>query len=558
MTESSEPASPVTVPATAPPAASSPGPTAQVLLLASVFAVATCGLVYQLVAGAISSYLFGDAVTQFSVVIGVFLCAMGIGSYLSQFIHRRLLATFVELEIWIGLVGGTSSLAMFAVSAYADHIFAPFFYCLCGVIGIMVGLEIPLLVRILGGEHGLAGDASDGSSTDGGAGVEAADEPTRNRALSQVLALDYVGALGGSLLFPFFALPWFGLSRASVVFGIMNLAVAAVGLTLVPGRRFWQAMRCAAAVALLAVAFFFSASWIGFLEDRLYQDQVVAARDTPYQRIVLTRWRDDVRLFLNGHLQFSSVDEARYHESLVVPAMEATRARRVLVLGGGDGLAVRRLLAYPSVEHITLVDIDPEMTRMAASRPELTALNGGALDSAKVEIQHLDAMTFLEEDRSFYQAILIDLPDPSTLTLAKLYSREFYALALRRLSEDGVLVTQATSPFFARQAFWCVATTLESVSDPTQVAAGLPAVRIYPYRVHVPSFGEWGFVMASRRDVAIERLKVSVETDFLDDSVLAGLFAFGKDIQRVEAEVNRLDHPVLHRYYQQGWQTYNE
>lgn len=531
-------------------------PFAQVLLLASVFAVATCGLVYQLVAGAISSYLFGDAVTQFSLVIGVFLCAMGVGSFLSQFIHHRLLATFVELEIWIGLVGGCSSLAMFAVSAYADDVFAPFFYSLCGLIGIMVGLEIPLLVRILG-----SGDPVDDGPRDVdqvAEGERSGSQHPRDRALSQVLALDYVGALAGSLLFPFFALPWFGISRASVVFGIMNLAVAAAGLALVPGRRFWQGMRWLAATGILVVTFFFSASWIGFLEDHLYQDQILVAKDTPYQRIVVTRWRDDVRLFLNGHLQFSSVDEARYHESLVIPTMAATAARHVLILGGGDGLAVRELLKYPSVESITLVDIDPEMTAMAARRPELAALHGGALDSPKVSIVHDDAMRFLEEDRSFYEAIFIDLPDPSTSTLAKLYSQSFYALAMRRLSEDGILVTQATSPFFARQAFWCIATTLESVTDAADIAAGLPAIRTYPYRVHVPSFGEWGFIMASRRDVETDRLTVDVTTRFLDDEVLAGLFAFGKDIQRIEAEVNRLDDPLLHRYYQQGWSTYNQ
>lgn len=550
------------------PASPSPGPAARVLLLASVFAVATCGLVYQLVAGAISSYLFGDAVTQFSIVIGVFLSAMGIGSYLSQFIRHHLLATFVELEIWIGLVGGTSSLAMFAVSAYADVVFAPFFYGLCGLIGIMVGLEIPLLVRILGSAGSLSAAASgddvvvDGTTTGGPATDDdvttAGPSPQRDRALSQVLALDYVGALAGSLAFPFFALPWFGLSRASVVFGIMNLAVAAAGLTLVPGRRLWQGLRLGFAAAALTAAFFFSAAWIGFLEDRLYQDQILLTRDTPYQRIVVTQWRDDVRLFLNGHLQFSSVDEARYHEALAIPAMAASGARQVLILGGGDGLAVRELLKFPSLEAITLVDIDPEMTRLATHRPELTALNGGALDSPKLRIVHRDAMSFLQEDNGFYQAILIDLPDPSTLTLAKLYSRSFYALAMRRLSQDGVLVTQATSPFFARRAFWCVATTLESVSTERETAAGLPVVRTYPYRVHVPSFGEWGFVMASRREVAIDELRVQVPTRFLDDAVLPGLFVFGKDIQRLETEVNRLDDPVLHRYYRKGWQTYNE
>lgn len=504
---------------------------ARIVLFGSVFLVATSGLVYELVAGAVSSYLLGDAITQFSLVIGVFLCAMGIGSFLAQYVRTNLLRTFVELEIWLGLLGGLSSLAMFAVSSYAGTFFVPFFYALCTVLGILVGVEIPLLVRILEGGGG-------------GDGVR--------RALSHVLALDYLGALGGAVLFPFVALPFLGLSRASVVFGILNLGVAAAGLALVPPPRKAMVLRQALATAALVAAFLGSGQWIGFLEDRLYQDEVVYAEDTPYQRIVLSRWRDDVRLYLNGHLQFSAVDETRYHESLVVPALEATRARRVLILGGGDGLAARDVLRYPQVESITLVDIDPAITRLAREHPALRQLNNGSLDSPRLEIVHQDAMGFLADDRDFYQAILVDLPDPSTPTLAKLYSRAFYALAARRLTPDGVLVTQATSPFFARRAFWCIVTTLEQA-----VAIPELGLRTHPYRVHVPSFGEWGFVLASRRELDPQRLGVSIDTRFLDAPTLRSLFVFGKDIARVEVEVNRLDHPILHRYYESGWQGFH-
>lgn len=513
------------------PAGSQAGPSAaaRVVLLGSVFLVASCGLVYELVAGAVSSYLLGDAVTQFSLVIGVFLCAMGIGSFLAQYIRRRLLHAFVELEIWLGLLGGLSSLLMFAVSAYAGSLFAPFFYTLCTVLGILVGVEIPLLVRIL----------------DRGDGVR--------QALSHVLALDYIGALGGAILFPFLALPLLGLSRASVVFGVLNLAVAAAGLTLLEPPRLGMILRHGAATVALVAAFFGSSTWIGLFEDRLYQDEVVFAQDTRYQRIVLTRWRDDVRLYLNGHLQFSAADEARYHEALVVPVMEATRARDVLILGGGDGLAARDVLRYPQVASITLVDIDPAVTELARNHPVLRQLNDDALASPKLDIVHRDAMAFLEGSQDFYDAILIDLPDPSTPTLAKLYSRSFYALAARRLRPGGLLVTQATSPFFARRAFWCIVTTLEHAVDPQEL--GLAA---YPYRVHVPSFGEWGFVLAGRRTVDVDQLGVSVETRFLDAPTLQSLFVFGKDIARVDTEVTRLDDPVLHRYYETGWKGYND
>ena len=520
------------------------------MLLASVFIVASCGLVYELVAGAVSSYLLGDAVTQFSLVIGVFLCAMGVGSYLAQFIRRNLLAAFVEMEIWVGLIGGASSMVMFAVGAFAEDLFAPVFYGLCSLIGILVGIEIPLLVRILGGGQ---------------------SEKTTGTALSEVLALDYVGALGGALAFPLLALPFLGMTRSSVVFGLMNLAVAGAGITLLKGRRLGPALRTAAAVAVLLVSLVYSTRWVGFLEDVLYQDQVVLAKDSEYQRIVLTKWRHDTRLYLNGHLQFSSVDEARYHESLVIPPMEAVRAtgaepKTVLILGGGDGLAAREVLAYASVERIVLVDLDPRVTELSRTRSELVTLNDGSLDDPKLIVLHDDAFRFLRTDPPqdlppFYDVILADLPDPSTPTLSKLYSRAFYASALRRLSRHGVLVTQATSPFFARQAFWSVIETLRSArSDDIEAETG--QIHVLPYHVHVPSFGEWGFALASHRPVDPEALTVarsgrSAQTRFLNDDTLRGLFDFPEDLAPLPVAVNRLDDPVLFRYYEKGWGAFH-
>ena len=502
------------------------------VLLASVFAVAACGLVYELVAGAVSSYLIGDAVTQFSLVVGVFLSAMGLGSYLSKFIERRLLQTFVEVEIWIGLAGGLSSLAMFAANALAPAAFPVFFYALCALIGTLVGLEIPLLVRIL---------------KDGG-GVSS--------ALSHVLALDYAGALAGAVAFPLIVLPLLGMSRASVVFGIMNLVVAAAGISLLEGRRAAVTARLAAASAALVVCAAFAPGMTTFFENILYEDNIVFVRDTPYQRIVITRWKDDVRLFLSGHLQFSSVDEARYHEALVIPAMEAAADRRsVLILGGGDGLAARETLKYPRVERVTLVDIDPEMTRLGRERPEIAGINGGSLKSSKVHVVNVDAMKFLESDRGFYDVIIADLPDPSSETLAKLYSLQFYQLALRRLSEGGVFVTQATSPFYAREAFWTVKATLAAAATRGDAAAG-PAL-IFPYHADVPSFGDWGFVIATRRPVAPVALAVSVRTRFLTTDVMRSMFTFGTDIAEIPAKVNTLDDPVLHREHRRGWQRFN-
>ena len=506
---------------------------AGIILMASVAMVAACGLVYELAAGAVSSYLLGDAVTQFSLVIGVFLCAMGIGSFLARFITTGLLETFVELEIWVGLAGGSSSILIFAISAWAEPLFPVLFFSICACIGIMTGMEIPLLVRILK-------ENMDFSS-----------------ALSNVLALDYIGALIGSLLFPLVALPLLGLSRASLIFGIMNLCVAAAGLHLLRPVKIWPWIRLGAASVVLILLLVFSSSMVGFLEDLLYQDNIVFASTTPYQRIVLTRWRNDIRLYLNGNIQFSSVDEARYHESLVIPAMEACiRPADILILGGGDGMAAREVLKYDTVRRITLVDLDPVMTRLGKMRPELVDINRNALNDSRVLIVNHDAMKYVEQSDAFFDVIIVDLPDPGSAALSKLYSTAFYALCARRLREGGVIVTQATSPFYAPDAYWCIYETMKAA-----VSHACPGALLHPlpYHVNVPSFGDWGFVMAASHDIIPEKLRITVPTRFLNDDMLDALFRFGKDTcPACKVEINRLDRSVLFEYYKSGWDRFNQ
>jgi len=506
---------------------------APVILLESVFVVAACGLVYELVAGAVSSYIMGNAVTQFSLVVGVFLSSMGIGSFLAKYIRRNLLKAFIEIEIWIALIGGSSSMIMFMISAFADDLFPIFFYGLCISIGVLIGIEIPLIVRIVKERHGFSG------------------------AVSNVLALDYIGALVGSLLFPLVVLPYLGLSRASVVFGIMNLSVAAAGWYLLTEKRKSLLIKMIATGLVLLLTLMFSGRLVGFLEDLLYQDSIIYSKDTRYQRIVLTRWRDDVRLYLNGHIQFSSIDEARYHEALVMPAMAACpTARSVLILGGGDGMAAREVLKYEGVQSITLVDIDPVITDLGKTRKELLALNGDALKSDKVRIHNVDAMIFLKDSRDFFDVILIDLPDPNTPSLTKLYSKAFYTLCFRRLNLGGVLSTQATSPFYARNAFWCIVHTMTAAG---RSMVGLSDMMFLPYHLNVPSFGEWGFVLASRRPVDPRRLSIRVPTRFLTDDVMQAMFNFGRDMApHGEMKINRIDRPVLYEYYRKGWRAFNE
>jgi len=490
-------------------------------LLFSVFVIASCGLAYELVAGALSSYLLGDSVTQFSTVIGAYLFAMGIGSWLSKYVTRDLAGTFIRIELMVGLLGGFSAVGLFIAFTWLPGPFRLLLYLSVFGVGVLVGLEIPLVMRILKRELAF------------------------KEVVSQVLTFDYLGALAVSVLFPLALAPHLGMMRTALLFGLLNVAVALWALHLfrdqLPSRP-WLAVQSWAAFAVLALGFGSAGQLTSLAEASLYADDIVHAESTPYQRIVVTRWRDDLRLFLNGNLQFSSHDEYRYHEALVHPGLAALpHARRALVLGGGDGLAVREILKYPQVTSVTLVDLDVGMTDLFASAPPLVALNRGALSDPRVTVVNADAVSWLEESRDYFDFVVVDFPDPANFALGKLYTSAFYRLLEKRLSARGLIVVQATSPYYARRSYWSVVTTLED--------AGLKTA---PYHALVPSFGEWGFIVAGR-DVFVPVAVDPEKTRFLTPQTLADLFRFPADMGRVPAEVNRLNNQVLVRYFEEEW-----
>ncbi|MDM0021509.1 polyamine aminopropyltransferase [Variovorax saccharolyticus] len=493
----------------------------EIALLASVFVIAACGLVYELSAAALSSYLLGDSVLQFSTIIGTYLFAMGVGSWLSRYFERQLPAHFLRIELMVALVGGALPALLFIANAYVPGAFRLLLYGLVLVVGTLVGLEIPLVMRIL----------------------------RRNVALkdlvSQVLTFDYLGALAVSIAFPLLLVPQLGMIRTGLLFGFMNAAVALWALWLFRHelRRVGaHAVACGLALAALLAAFVFADRITTLAEDKFYQDRIVFSESSPYQRIVVTRGAAGHRLFLNGNLQFAERDEYRYHEALVHPVMAAHGApRKVAVLGGGDGMAVREILKYPSVERVTLVELDPNMTRLFREHETLAALNGHALSSAKLSIVNTDAFQWLQQPGELFDVIVVDFPDPTNFAIGKLYTNSFYALLDQRLAASGYAVVQTTSPLVARKSFWTVATTIEST--------GLTAT---PYHAHVPSFGEWGFIVASRRPFRMpEALPEGLR--FLSIPTLPLLFDFPRDMARVPAEVNRLSNQTLVTTYEHEW-----
>src|SRR2546423_14429974 len=491
-----------------------------IVLFISVFLIAACGLIYELIAGTLASYLLGDSILQFSTVIGSYLFAMGIGSFLSRFVRRGLAYRFIWIELIVAVVGGFSSSFLFLAFAFTQG-FQLFLYLIVIVLGILVGLEIPLLMRII------------------------RDRYQFREVVSHVLTFDYIGALFASILFPVVLVPALGLVRSALFFGIINGAVALWSTFIFKNQlavpRRLQAASVIVIVVLLA-GFTQGKRITGLAEENIYSDEIIFVRDTHYQHIVLTKWKDDIRLFLNSHLQFSSRDEYRYHEALVHPGLSAVPApRRVLVLGGGDGLAVREVLKYPQIENVTLVDLDPEMTRIFSTHPTLTAINRGSLRSPRVHVINADAFPWIDENRESFDFIVIDFPDPTNYSLGKLYTTAFYRAVARHLSAQGFMVVQSTSPMFARDSFWCIAQTLKQ--------SGL---QTFPYHVYVPSFGEWGFVLAGKHEYKPPR-SLPAGLRFVSVDGLPALFQFPPDMAPLPMPANQLNSQVLVRTYENDW-----
>ncbi|HTN44715.1 MAG TPA: polyamine aminopropyltransferase [Flavipsychrobacter sp.] len=497
---------------------------AQYYLLFAVFVIATCGLIYELIAGTLASYLLGDSVMQFSTIIGVYLFSMGIGSWLSKYLDGDLLKWFIRIEILVGWIGGISAPLLFTVFEFVTS-FRVVLYAMVSLTGILVGLEIPLLMRILQNK------------------VEFKD------LVSRVFTFDYIGALLASIIFPLVLVPYLGLIRTTLFFGVINISVAALLLykfkETARYRKYYYGY-VLVSISILLIGMVFAEKIQKFSETLAYQDTIIYSESTPYQRIVITKNNRELRLYLNGNLQFSSADEYRYHEALIHPAAQYfTEPVSVLVLGGGDGLAVRELLKYKNVRDITLVDLDPAMTRLFTQNRLLSQLNDQSLKDKKVHVINEDAFVWLKtKAMKSYQLIVVDFPDPSNYSIGKLYSNVFYKELYKVLDTNGLAVVQSTSPFIARKSFWCINHTLASVG-----------FTVIPYHAYIPSFGEWGYAMVSKgRQLLHAQLPDSLK--FIDNSSLSTLMRFPPDMGEIHTDINKLNNQVLVHYFENEWSPY--
>lgn len=499
-----------------------------VILLLSVFVVGFCTIIYELLIGSVSSYFLGDSIKQFSLVIGFTMTAMGLGTLISRLVKTNLIYWFILIEIVLAIVGGLSVPVLYFSYMY-EPVYYPMMLLLIMIIGCLIGLEIPLLTRIMEKYYDL-----------------------RNN-ISNVLSLDYLGSFIATLVFPFVMLPLLGIFESSVVAGILNLSVGIMNFywfkdKITLKKRAKLRLSALVIFVLLVTVFACSKGLMKYWENSIYDDRVVFSTQTKYQRLVMTQNKEDIRLFIDGNVQFSSIDEHRYHELLVhVPMSLVKHHENILVLGGGDGLAARELLKYKDVKSITVVDLDFDMTDLAKNNKFIRKLNEDSFLNDKVSIFNEDAFKYVEKSDKLYDVIIIDLPDPNNSSLARLYSREFYKIVRKKLTKDGVVVSQSTSPFYSAEAYWCVNETMK--------AAGFRST--YPYHVYVPSFGDWGFIMASNVKLDLNKFNLDVKTKYLDNETFKKAFVIEKDVKRDGVKPSTLDKPAILDYYLKGWRYWN-
>lgn len=506
------------------------------ILKLALFATGLSGIVAEYILSTLATYFLGNALVQWTMIVSVMLFSMGLGSRLSQYIRTSLLAKFVYIELALSFLVSFSSLIAYTTAGYSSYT-GLVIYVMSISIGLLIGLEIPLVIRLNKEFQSLRIN------------------------IASVMEKDYWGSLIGGIFFAFVGLPYLGLTYTPFVLGAVNFLVALMLLYTVrkeiqsKSRVLWPV---AAVLALvLGSGAMMARPIILYGEQNRYQDKVIYSEQSAYQRIVITQWKNDYWLYLNGNQQFSTIDEDKYHEPLVHPVMQmAGHPTDVLVLGGGDGCAVREILKYPSVEHVSLVDLDPNMTRLGQEHPLLLETNQGAMNNPKVEVINRDGFSYMEDSERFYDVIIIDLPDPRSVDLNRLYSLEFYRLCHRHLRPNGLIITQAGSPYYATKAFQCI--------DTTMTAAGFATCMLHN---QVVTLGEWGWILGAKNlekdqlKAALRNLNFNdVATKWINRESMTLMTSFGKNIYyetNGPLEVNTIHNPALYHYYLKGnWDLY--
>lgn len=505
------------------------------LLKLCLFATGLSGIVAEYVLSTLATYFLGNSVFQWTMIVSIMLFSMGLGSRFSKLFENNLLRTFISIEFILSILVAFVSIITYSAAAWSDFS-AEIIYSLSVIIGILIGMEIPLVIRI----------------------NEQFEELKIN--VSSVMENDYYGSLLGGIFFAFIGLPYFGITHTPFILGSINFSVALILII-----SLWNSMDkplkklLAYSTSLVGIVLIIGTLTASLIidqtEQKRYKDQIIYTKQSRYQKIVMTQSGSEYWLFINGNQQLSTVDEAEYHEAITHPAlMMHPHPTDVLIMGGGDGCVAREVLKHPVVKNVTLADLDPAMTDLGQNHPIMTQINHNSLNNKKVTVINQDAFTFLENNTSFYDVIIVDLPDPKSVDIGRIYSREFYQVCNNHLRNKGIVITQAGSPFFAEKAFYCIEKTMRE--------GGFKTIPLHHY---LKTLGEWGWVLGQKnvkqQDLKNDLLNLSfkrIDTKWINNDAMQMMMSFGKpQTDTTSIEINTLNHPVLHKYYLNGrWDLY--
>jgi len=515
----------------------------------SMFFTGASGLVNEYVLSTVTTYILGNSIEQFSLTIALMLGFMGVGGAVQKFVNdKNLMLKFISLEISLSVIGGLTPLAIYAAYSYIPNHFALVQYFFIITIGFLIGFEIPFIIRIN-------------------------EKYTKSlkENLSFILAADYIGSLVGTLVWLYILLPRIPIYEISFIVSGVNLFVALVTYLYVRQINLKGVLLFVASVIVLTYGYLNAGKINKYIEQRLYKDPIVEEFNTKYQHLILTHNYkiNDYRLYINGNTQLSSLDERRYHELLVHPAMSLVKnPKNILVIGGGDGMAIREIKKYESVENITLIDLDPGMIEFAKNSPVISKINEGAFEDINimnpdwvkpgnlqrlnnkksVNVLNIDADKMLWKlEGNYFDVVIVDLPDPSSIELSKLYSKEFFIKLRKVMTPNAVGSIQSTSPYHAKEAYLIIGNTVK--------AGGLTTL---PYHANIPSFGEWGWWLFTKNGNIEKELDLSVETTFLTKEVFESSKIFGKgELEQKNKIVNTIMFPQLFEVYiNSSWKNY--
>lgn len=507
------------------------------ILMTALFATGLSGIVAEYVLATLATYFLGDSVFQWTIVLSLMLFSMGLGSRLSKWFENNLLETFIAIELLLSILISLCALITYLIMPYTNSIWL-IMYMMAVIIGLLIGMEIPLVTRINESYKSLRTN------------------------ISGVMEKDYYGSLFGGLFFAFIGIRYLGLTYTPFVVGGVNFLVAlflfytlSPIITLNHQRKLQLGFLTTAAV--LMIGLFLAEPIVLYGEQSRYREKVVFTKQTPYQKITVTQWQGDYWLYLNTGKQLSTFDEWMYHEPLVHPAMKLARShKKILIMGAGDGCAIREVLKYPDVDSIVLVDLDAEMTAIGKNHPIFKQLNQAAYFSPKLKVINADAFNYIEDNKAFYDVIIADFPDPKSVEVNRLYTKEFYQICKKRLRPHGVFITQAASPYYTTKAFRTI--------EKTVAAAGFQVV---PIHNHIYTFGEWGWIIGMQEPPA-DRIKKQlqslhfkdIDVRWINQESMLMMTSFGRDLVKVDPEdleINTIHNPILYRYYAEGnWSYY--